>query len=111
MLQRPGLIPIVPAMVVAEATYLIGTRQGPSIESRFLGALGELDVRAPATEDWERIGELVREYADFPLGGTDASIVALAERLNTDLLLTFDARHFAAIRPRHCSAFELLPGP
>jgi hypothetical protein len=29
-----------------------------------------------------RIKPLVEEYADFPLGGTDASIVALGERLD-----------------------------
>jgi len=58
-------------------------------------------------EDWQRIAELVEEYADFPLGGTDASVVALAERLETDLILTTDHRHFRAIRPRHCEGFRL----
>ena len=43
------------------------------------------------------------------LGGTDASVVALAERLNTDLIITLDRRHFNAVRPRHCLAFRLLP--
>jgi uncharacterized protein len=58
---------------------------------------------------WLRIAELVRQYANFPLGGTDASVVALAERLNTDLRITLDRRHFSAIRPRHCAAFRLFP--
>jgi predicted nucleic acid-binding protein len=48
-------------------------------------------------------------YRDFPLGGVDASVVALAERLNTDLVVTLDRRHFPAIRPRHVPAFRLLP--
>jgi predicted nucleic acid-binding protein len=63
----------------------------------------------PEPEDWPRIAELVERYRDFPLGGVDASIVALAERLNTDLLITLDRRHFAAVRPRHVAAFRILP--
>jgi uncharacterized protein len=56
-----------------------------------------------------RIAELVEQYADFPLGGTDASVIALAERLDTATIITLDHRHFAAVAPRHTKAFELLP--
>jgi predicted nucleic acid-binding protein len=51
----------------------------------------------------------VEKYADFPLGGTDASVVALAERLDTPTIITLDRRHFAAITPRHREAFDLIP--
>jgi hypothetical protein len=51
----------------------------------------------------------VDEYADFPLGGTDASVVALAERLDADVVVTLDRRHFGAVRPRHREALVLLP--
>jgi predicted nucleic acid-binding protein len=100
---------VVPALVVAEATYLIGTRLGPRAEVRFLRALADLDVEAPGHDDWGRIAELVERYRNFPLGGTDASIVVLAERLDTDLVITLDRRHFGAIRPRHRPALRLLP--
>jgi hypothetical protein len=109
-LTAPGLRLFVPALVVAEATYLVGTRLGPGIEAEFLAALRQLAVEAPEPEDWSRIAELVLAYRDFPLGGADASVVVLAERLGTDLILTLDRRHFAAIRPRHVPAFTLLPG-
>lgn len=56
------------------------------------------------------MSELVNQHADFPLGGTDASIIALAERLEAPALVTLDRRHFGAVRPRHAEAFELLPG-
>jgi len=108
-LQRPDLRLVVPALVLAEATYLIGHRLGPTSETAFLRALSEMDVEAPSPEDLLRMAELVEQYGDFPLGGTDASIVALAERLGTPLVLTLDRRHFEAVRPRHCAAFELLP--
>ena len=100
---------VIPALVVAEATCLIGTRLGAKAEVRFLRALGDLDVEAPGHDDWARIAEIVDRYRNFPLGGTDASIIVLAERLDTDLVITLDRRHFGAVRPRHRSALRLLP--
>ncbi|HTE84082.1 MAG TPA: PIN domain-containing protein [Dehalococcoidia bacterium] len=99
VLQRADLRLIVPALVVAEVTYLVGRRLGARIESRFLAGLREVSVQSPFSEDWERIAELVDRYANFPLGGTDASVVALAERLNTDLVVSLDRRHFGAVQP------------
>jgi uncharacterized protein len=110
-LQLPGLRLLIPALVVAEATYLIGRRMGPSVEAAFLEGLSALDVIAPSAADWLRIAALVRQYADFPLGGADASVIALAERSGTDTIITLDRRHFAAVRPRHCIALRLLPEP
>ena len=108
-LQTPGLRLFIPALVVAEVAYLLGRRVGSHVEAEFLSGLGELDVLAPAAQDWRRIGQLVRQYADFPLGGTDASVIALAESLNTDVIITLDRRHFAAVRPAHCDSLRLLP--
>jgi uncharacterized protein len=109
ILEDGSLQPVIPALVVAEATYLIGSRLGPAAEAGFLEALVHLDIESPRPEEWRRIGELVREYSNFPLGGTDASVVSLAERLGTDTILSFDHRHFSAVRPRHAPAFQLLP--
>jgi predicted nucleic acid-binding protein len=108
-LARPAYRLVIPAMVVAETTYLVGTRLGARAEAAFLRSLGALDVEAPAPDEWPRIAELVERYRDFPLGGTDASVVSLAERLDTDLVITLDHRHFGAVRPRHRRALRLLP--
>jgi predicted nucleic acid-binding protein len=108
-LSRPDLRLVVPALAVAEATYFVGRRLGPTAESAFLRGLGVLDVEAPSAEDFDRMAELVREYADFPLGGTDASLVALAERLGASIVITLARRHFGAVRPRHLATFDLLP--
>jgi uncharacterized protein len=59
--------------------------------------------------DFPRIVELMRQYADNGIGFVDASVVAVAERLNVRTVLTLDRRHFGAIRPRHCTALEILP--
>jgi uncharacterized protein len=39
----------------------------------------------------------------------DASVVAVAERLGLAEVATLDRRHFSAIRPKHVTAFTLLP--
>jgi hypothetical protein len=108
-LERADLQLVIPTLVVAEVTYLIGRRLGPLAEARFLRGLDQLEVEPPATDDWQRIAELVELYQDFPLGGTDASVVALAERLGAEILVTLDLRHFTAVQPRHCPTFHLVP--
>ena len=100
---------MIPALVLAETSYLVGTRLGPRVEARFLKTLVGIDIRSPQGDDWTWIGELVDRYANFPLGGIDASVIALAERLHTDLVVTLDRRHFAAVRSKEGKAFRLLP--
>ena len=39
----------------------------------------------------------------------DASLVAIAERMEITTIATLDKRHFTVVRPAHCSAFELIP--
>ena len=108
-LEREDLRLVIPALVIAEATYFVGRRLGARAEEAFLRGMAELDVEGPTREDLVRMAELVSEYADFPLGGTDASVIALAERLDAKVVLTLDRRHFAAVVPRHCPSFRLLP--
>jgi hypothetical protein len=36
-------------------------------------------------------------------------VIALAERIGAPAIVTLDHRHFAAIKPLHLQAFELLP--
>lgn len=109
VLRRTDLELVIPALAVTEVIQLLGRRNGPAAEARFLRGLAGFAVESPTPEDFTRIGELVERYADFPLGGVDAAVIALAERLDTPLVLTLDHRHFAAIRPAHCDSLQLLP--
>lgn len=59
---------VIPALVVAEVTYIVGKRLGAQVEFKVLRGLAGFDVEAPGPEDWPRIGDLVEQYADFPLG-------------------------------------------
>ncbi len=109
VLQRTDLELVVPALVVAEVTYLVGPRLGAAVEAAFLRGLASVEVETPTVEDWPAIAKLVERYGDFPLGGTDASVAVLAERLGTDLVVTLDHRHFGAIRMSDGRSFRLLP--
>lgn len=98
------------AMVIAETAYLVERELGPAAEASLYATIldGDLRVEALRRHDWARIRELVEAYADLPLGGTDASLVAIAERLGVKEIATLDERHFRVVRPVHCDAFELV---
>ena len=102
---------LVPGPVVAEVGYLLGRKGGPKIEAAFLRSFvdGSLTALSLDPSDFARMAELVETYADFPLGTTDAAVIALTEKLGLTEVATLDHRHFAAVRPRHVSAFTLLP--
>jgi predicted nucleic acid-binding protein len=100
---------IVPVTVLPEVTYLLQTRLGARAELAFVQSMaaGELDIEELRRQDLARCGEILRKHSD--IGFTDASIVAMAERLKIESVATTDRRHFSAIRPKHVKAFELMP--
>jgi uncharacterized protein len=102
---------LVPALVVTEVACLIGGRLGAKAELAFPRALasGELVVEPLDPSDLGRVTELVEQHLDLPPGIADASVVALAERLDATTLATLDRRHFSAVRPSHVPALTLLP--
>ncbi|MCP2261398.1 PIN domain-containing protein [Streptoalloteichus tenebrarius] len=72
-------------------------------------AAGELELVSLTASDLERMAELVETYADFPLGGVDASVVAVVERCGATVVATLDRRHFSVVRPKHVPALSLVP--
>jgi len=107
--SHPGPL-LVPVLVITEVTYLLGTRLGTGSEVRFLGdlAAGNLIAEPVAATDWLRIAELVCQYRDLPLGTTDASVLAAAERLDAPQIATLDRRHFGVVQSR-IGPLTLLP--
>jgi uncharacterized protein len=102
---------LVPATVAAEVGYLLARDGGPGAETQFLESLADgtfspVDLRP---EDYRRAGELVSAYRDLGLGTTDATVIALCERLELTEVATIDRRHFTIVRPRHVDALVLLP--
>lgn len=102
---------VVPVLVVAEAGYLLGKYLGAAAEAELYRSLAAERYRLelPTSDDLRRMADLVETYADLGLGGADASVVAVAERLGLAEVVTVDRRHFRVVRPRHVAAFTLLP--
>ena len=102
---------VLPVTVLPEVSYLIGSRLGHKAMRQFLQRVVASDVALETLTitDLKRVAEILEEYADSRLDFVDATIVALAERLNITRVLTLDRRDFSIIRPAHCSYFEILP--
>lgn len=101
------------AMVVAETAYLLDRQLGADAEIALYDMIleGSLRVESLTAEDWTRARALVDQYRDLPPGGTDASLVAIAERLRVARLATVDRTHFTVVRPNHVEAFDLVAPP
>ena len=111
VLRRRDLDLVIPTLVIAEVAHFAALRLGPGGEAAFVRGLNRFGVEDPHPDDWPLIADLVDRYGDFPLGTVDASIVVLADRLDTDLIVTLDRRHFGAIRSPRGRSFRLLPEP
>lgn len=61
------------------------------------------------TTDLERVTQILNQYYDSELDFVDATIIAIAERMNVTKILTLDRRDFSMVRPQHCTYFEILP--
>jgi len=102
---------LVPGTVVAEAGYLLAREAGARVESLFLRSLADGDFTPVdlSSADYVRMADLVTAYESLPLGTTDASVIAIAERLGLTDVATLDRRHFTVVRPSHVAALTLLP--
>lgn len=101
-----------PSPAIAEVGKLFGPGSGPHTESLFRRAVAEGDsvTVEPTVSYFARMAEMVDQYGDLPLGTTDVSEVAFAERLGVTEIATLDRRHFSVVRPRQVSTFSILPG-
>ncbi len=102
---------LIPGTVAAEVGYLLAREGGTRVEAQFLSSLadGTLSPVELTRADYGRSAQLVRDYASLPLGTTDATVIALTERLGLTEVATLDHRHFTVVRPLHVGALTLLP--
>jgi uncharacterized protein len=102
---------VVPALVLAELDYWCHKRLGGDVWLAFFDDVlaGAYRVEPPHDADLQRCRDLQQTYGDLELGVTDATVIALAERLREPKVATLDRRHFGAVRPSHVDALRLLP--
>ncbi len=102
---------ILPTLVLVEITYLLQKRLGHKKMRQFISTLDNSPIKFEniTQDDIHRIYELLNQYSNIKLDFVDASITAIAERLNIKQILTVDKRDFNIICPIHCKHFEILP--
>lgn len=95
--------------VLAEATHLLGAVAGGrrACIDFFLGG-GAVLVPASAAS-LRRTRALVIQHSGLPMGYADATIVALAEELETNLVLTTERRAFGRYRLYGHKSFRIVP--
>jgi predicted nucleic acid-binding protein len=95
-------------LAVSEMDHLVPRRGG--VEAR-KHLWRDLDAGAISVRWWaDALEETVRIARRRPdLGLVDASLVALAHRLRTDRIATFDLRHFRTVKTRAGKPFTILP--
>lgn len=102
---------LLPDVVLPELAYLIKRELNLEALITFLrlAASGEYELVRTTESDLERAAEILEKYSDNNIDLVDACIVAIAERLEIEKILTVDRRHFSVFTPNHCENFTLLP--
>lgn len=100
--------------VFTEAMYLLGRRMAPNgrwhAQQQLWSLLirGDLVVRTLGTPEIVRSFELMRQYRDLPMDLADATLVAVAEAIDSARIFTLD-KHFSVYRFRGRRRFEIVP--
>ncbi len=102
---------IVPITVLPETTHLIAKRLSHGAMRAFVGKMKspQWHLENITADDVKRAKEVLDIYHDAELDFADSTIVAIAERMNIDTILTLDRRDFYMIRPLHTDYFTILP--
>jgi predicted nucleic acid-binding protein len=102
---------LIPQAILSEIDYLLRAKLGIDAELDFIDdIIASIFTLVPFTPiDVIRSRDLIATYRDMDLGLADASVIATAERLGVNRILTVDERDFRAVRAAHGKPFQLLP--
>ncbi len=102
---------VIPCLVISEAAYLLNKYLGSKAETAFVQSMvnREMTVDHLISSDYKRCLEILSEYTKENIGMVDASVLATAERLGIQEVLTTDRRHFSVLKPRHVKKLTLIP--
>ena len=95
--------------ILTETTHLLSSIDGGPTASVdfFLGGGAVIVPSTPAS--LTRVRALMAKYADLPMDFADATLVALAEELNSPLVFTTDRTDFAVYRLKDRKPFRIVP--
>ena len=96
--------------VVTETCYLLLKRKGNDAQIKFINSLerGFVGVFDLEVHHISRVSELMQKYGDLPMDLADASLVILAEEINSGRIFSVDQRDFNTYRWKQKAPFENL---
>lgn len=107
--QYPQIL--LPRLALVEVVYLVTRDAGIHKAITLLKSLpkSRFELVDSIDRDIERAADIMQQYADSKVDFVDASIIAIAEQLSIQTILTIDQRDFRLFRPVHCQSFMLRP--
>jgi hypothetical protein len=95
--------------VLTETLYLVGPGWGAQKVCLEFFLRGAFLLIPSSQASLRRVAVLVEKYEDLPMDFADATLVALAEDLQSDQVFTLDHRGFTAYRLLGRKPFRLMP--
>ena len=95
--------------VLTETLYLVGpVWKAQSIVLEFI-LRGAFQLVPSSQASLKRVAVLMEKYRNVPMDFADATLVALGEELETDLVFTLDRRGFFTYRMHQRKPFRIIP--
>ena len=95
--------------VLTETLYLVGPQwRTQKVCLEFL-VRGAFQLVPSSQASLRRVASLMERYRSVPMDFADATLVALGEELETDLVFTLDHRGFSTYRLDQRKAFHVVP--
>ena len=95
--------------MLTEASHLLGRVNGGVIACLDFFLLGGAILVPSDAATLHRARELMQKYQKLPMDYADATLVVLAEDLDTGLILTTDLRDFSTYRRHGRKEFDIRP--
>ena len=95
--------------VLTEATHLLASVGGGMTASLDFFLEGGAVIVPSTPASLKRVRALLAKYVDLPMDFADATLVALAEELNSTLVFTTDRKDFTVYRVKDRKPFRIVP--
>ena len=95
--------------VLTETLYLVGPLWDAQRVCLEFFARGAFLLVPSSRESLRRVAALMEKYQDVPMDFADATLVALAEELDTAQVFTLDRRGFSTYRLKGRKPFAMIP--
>ncbi len=95
--------------VLTETLYLVGPRWSAQKICLEFFTRGAFQLIPSSQASLKRVAALMEKYRDVPMDFADATLVALAEALETEQVFTLDRRGFSIYRLGGRKTFQVIP--